>query len=191
MDKRIIRRADERVGRDMILGKEVNLSQRAVVYSPDKLTIGDHSRIDDFCILSCSGGLTIGKYCHVACYTALFAAAGIILEDFAGLSGHCVVYSKSDDYSGETMSNPTVPEKYKAVKSGLVVLRKHVLVGHGVTIMPGVTIGEGTAIGAKSFVNKDCEPWSIYAGIPAKRVGERSKNLLVLEKDLLHGAGYL
>ena len=175
----------------MILGKEVNLSQRAVVYSPDKLVIGDHSRIDDFCILSCSGGLTIGKYVHVACYTALFAGAGIILEDFAGLSGHCVVYSQSDDYSGETLSNPTVPVQYKNVKSGLVILKKHVLVGHGVTIMPGVTIGEGTAIGAKSFVNRDCEPWSIYAGVPAKKVGERSRNVLNLEQELLREEGYL
>ena len=175
----------------MILGKEVNLSQRAVVYSPDKLVIGDHSRIDDFSILSCSGGLMIGKYCHVASYTALFAAAGIILEDFAGLSGHCVVYSKSDDYSGETMSNPTVPEKYKNIKSGLVILKRHVLVGHGVTIMPGVTIGEGTAIGAKSFINRDCEPWSIYVGVPAKKVGERSRNVLNLEQELLREEGYL
>ena len=135
--------------------------------------------------------MRIGKYCHVACYTALFAAAGIIMEDFSGLSGHCVVYSKSDDYSGETMSNPTVLEKYKNTKSGLVILMKHVLVGHGVTIMPGVTIGEGTAIGAKSFVNKDCDPWSIYAGIPARKVGERSKNLLKLEEEFLRGAGYL
>ena len=175
----------------MILGKEVNLSQRAVVYSPDKLVIGDHSRIDDFCILSCSGGLTIGKYVHVACYTALFAGAGIILEDFSCISGHSVIYSKSDDYSGEYMSNPTVPEKYTKLDSGLVTLKRHAMVGHNVTIMPGVTIGEGATVGAKSYVTRDCEARGIYVGIPARKIGEKSRNVLNLEQELLREEGYL
>jgi len=179
------------MGRRMILGDKVNLSQRAVVYSPDNLVIGDHSRVDDFCILSCSGGLTIGKYVHVACYTALFAGAGIILEDFSCISGHSVIYSKSDDYSGEYMSNPTVPEQYTKLDSGLVILRRHAMVGHNVTIMPGVIIGEGATVGAKAFVNKDCEPWGIYVGVPAKKVGEKSRNVLKLEKEFLSGAGNL
>ncbi len=170
----------------MIVGKNVKISERAVIYNPENLIIGDNSRIDDFCILSCGKGLTIGKYVHVACYTAIFAAAGVILEDFSGLSGHCIIYSKSDDYSGESLTNPTTPDEFKKVKEGLVILKKHVIIGHGSTIMPGVIIGEGTAVGAKSFVNESCANWSIYAGVPARRIDKRSKTLLKLEEELWH-----
>jgi acetyltransferase-like isoleucine patch superfamily enzyme len=50
-------------------------------------------------------------------------------------------------------------------------------------VLPGVTLGEGCAIGAMSLVMKDVEPWSIYAGIPAKKIKERKNNLLKLEKQ--------
>ena len=175
----------------MKLGVGVNISPRVVIYNPENLVVGDYSRIDDFCIISCGEGLIIGSHVHIAAYTALFGAAGIIMEDFSAISSHSVIYSKSDDYSGETMSNPTVPEKYKNVEGGLVTLKRHVLVGEGTVIMPGVTIGEGTAVAAKSFVKRDCLPWSIYAGVPAKWIKERSQNLLRLEKEFLNGSGNL
>jgi acetyltransferase-like isoleucine patch superfamily enzyme len=172
----------------MIVGINVNISPHAVIYDPDKLEIGEHVRIDDFCVLSCGGGLKIGNYVHIACYTALFAGAGIIIKDFSGLSSHCAVYSVSDDYSGESLTNPTIPDKYKKLHRGLVTLEKHVIIGSGVTIMPGVTLGEGAAVGANSLVTKDCDPWGIYAGTPVRRIKERSKNLLRVERDFLDGA---
>ena len=65
------------------------------------------------------------------------------------------------------------------------------MVGHNVTIMPGVTIGEGATVGAKSYVTRDCEAWGIYVGIPARKIGEKSRNVLNLEQELLREEGYL
>lgn len=166
------------------LGKNVLISKKASIYGAEKISIGDNVRIDDFCVLS--GSITLGNYIHIAVYSALFGGdAGIEMKDFTCLSSRCVVYAISDDYSGETMTNPTVPEEYLGVVSKKVILNKHVLVGSGSTILPGVVIGEGTAVGSMSFVNKSIEEWGIYAGIPCKRQKDRSKNLLKLEKDLL------
>ncbi|MEZ4846838.1 MAG: acyltransferase [Bdellovibrionota bacterium] len=59
------------------------------------------------------------------------------------------------------------------VLGGKLVVGNDVYIGARSTIMP-VTIGEGCVIGAGSFVNKDCEPWGIYVGSPAKKIGEKT-----------------
>ena len=105
------------------------------------------------------------------------------IEDFANLSSRICVYSVSDDYSGQTMTNPMVPDEYKAVESAPVHIRRHVIVGSTSVILPGVDLKEGNAFGSFSFINHDPEPWSMNAGIPARKIKDRSKNLLELEKQ--------
>ncbi|MCR5303076.1 MAG: acyltransferase, partial [Lachnospiraceae bacterium] len=48
-------------------------------------------------------------------------------------------------------------------------------IGANCTLLPGVTIGEGAVVGANALVTKDLEPWGIYVGSPAKKIGEREK----------------
>jgi len=172
----------------MIKGTNVKISERAVIYNPDNLVIGDNVRIDDFCILSCGAGLRIGSNIHIAAYTLIVASsAEIIIDDWVGISAHCAFYSGSDDYSGGSMLawNPLVPDKYKNVTKAPIHIGRHALIGHAVTVMPGVTIGEGVSIGVNSFVTKNCVPWAIYAGCPAKLISPRSTKLLELEKQYL------
>lgn len=165
-------------------GKNVLISRKASIYGVGNISIGDNVRIDDFCILS--GKVTIGNYVHVAAYAALFAGdAGIVLKDFAGISSRSAIYAESDDYSGMAMTNPMIPDAYRFVSGSTVTLEKHVLLGTGSTVLPGVTIGEGTSVGSMSLVTKSLEPWGVYVGIPCKRMKERSKNLLELEKKFL------
>jgi len=168
------------------LGKNVLISSKASIYNPSKITIGDHVRIDDFCILSPGeGGIHIGKYVHIACYCVLIGSSPIILHDFSGLSSRVAVYSSSDDFSGEAMPHPTIPDKFRKVISKSVVLQKHVLVGTGSTILPGVILGEGVSVGAMSLVDEKCDPFYLYAGIPAKKLRKRKRDLLILEKQFL------
>lgn len=107
------------------------------------------------------------------------------MQDFSGLSSRCVIYAESDDYSGKTLTNPTVPEEYQELIEGKVILRKHVIIGSGTTILPGVEIGEGSAVGSMSLVNKTLDAWGIYAGIPCQYKKERSKKLLEAEMKLV------
>lgn len=161
--------------------KNVLISRKCSIYGAQNIEIGNNVRIDDFCILS--GHITIGNYIHISAGAMLFAGdAGIELHDFSGISSRCAVYAISDDYSGIALTNPTVPEQYRKIQSGKVVLEKHSLVGSGSTILPGVTIREGTAIGAMSLITKSTETWKIYCGIPAKILKGRKKNLLELEE---------
>ena len=75
--------------------------------------------------------------------------------------------------------------KYKKEIFRPVTLGKHVIVGANSTILPGVSISEGCSVGAMSLVNKSTDPWGIYFGIPARRIKDRKKNILELEKSFL------
>ena len=111
--------------------------------------------------------------------------AGIFIQDFANFSQRVNVFANSDDYSGESMTNPMVPIKFKNLAQERVVIGKHVIIGCGSVVLPGVEIREGSAIGALSFVNHDIEKWSIYAGVPARKVKNRSRELLRLENEFV------
>jgi galactoside O-acetyltransferase len=83
------------------------------------------------------------------------------------------------------MTNPTIPAKFTGVTHGKVFIGRHVIVGCNSVILPNIALADGVAIGALSLVNKDCAAFSIYSGHPAKRIKERSRNLLVLEQAFL------
>ena len=141
-------------------------------------------RIDDFCILS--GQIKLGSHIHIAAGTYLFAgSAGIEIEDFSGLSSKCCIYAESDDYSGVTLTNPTILKKYKKVTSKKVTVGRHVIIGSGACVLPGVTLNEGASLGAGSLLTKSAESWSIYFGSPAKKIRRRKQDLLKLEPEFL------
>lgn len=166
------------------LGKNVKISKKASIYNANQIEIGDNSRIDDFCVIS--GTIKIGKFVHIAPLSLIAGGEkGVFMDDFSGLAYHVSVFSQSDDYLGRTLTNPTVPNKYKREKREAVHLSRHVIVGANSVILPGVTIAEGCSIGAMSLIKRSTEPWGVYAGNPAKRILERRRNLLDLEKQFL------
>jgi len=168
------------------VGDNVQISDRASFYGTSRIALGDNVRIDDFCVLSAGvGGISIGKHVHIAVYSSLIGAGKITLSDFCNVSSHVSIYSSNDDYSGATMTNPTVPSEYTGVTHADVYLGKHVIVGSGSVILPGVTLEEGVAVGALSLVTKRCEAFGIYAGNPARRIKERRRDLLELEQRFL------
>lgn len=171
------------------VGENVRLSTKASIYGASQISIGSNSRIDDFCVLSAGeGGIDIGRNVHVAVMSSLIGKGRIKLDDFCNISSRVSIYSSSDDYSGEFLTNPTIPEEFTNVDHRGVMLRRHVIIGSGTVILPGVTIGEGAAVGALSLVAKDLEPFSIYAGSPLRWIKSRSKGLLELEKLYLDTA---
>lgn len=164
-----------------VLGDNVKISRKASIYGASHMQIASNVRIDDFCLLS--GKIQIGNHVHIAPYTSLCGGnSGITIGDFANLSRKIEVFAVSDDFSGETLTNPTIPDEFKNVLDAPVHIERHVLIGATSVILPGVTLGEGCVVGALSLVKENLQPWMIYAGAPAKRIKPRSKNLLALEK---------
>jgi Acetyltransferase (isoleucine patch superfamily) len=165
------------------VGHQVLISKTARIYHPEKVTIGNHVLIDDFTILN--GEIRIGNYVHISSNTELYPGkASITIEDFVGISSHMSIYATSDDFSGASLNNPTVPQALRFEKDLPVIIKKHVLFGTHCIVLPGVTIGEGCCFGSASLVNKDTEPWGMYVGAPARRIREREKGLLEFERRM-------
>lgn len=157
-------------------GKDVKISRFARFYSPGKISIGHNVRIDDFCILS--GNISLGSHIHISAYVALYGAMGIIMEDYTGISAKSVIYSAMDDFLGDYLIGPIHDERMTNVTGGPVIMRKYSQIGANCLIFPNLEVKEGAVIGACSMLKCEAEPWSIYAGIPAVKKKDRSKNLL-------------
>ena len=157
-------------------GTNVLISKKCSIYSSENISVGNNVRIDDFCILS--GNITIGNNVHISAYSALYGVKGIVFKDHSGCSARTTIYSAMDDFSGDYLIGPVSPEESTNVTGGKVIIGEFVQLGAHCLVFPNVTIQDGSVVGALSLVTKDIPEWSIYAGIPAKKLRDRSKGLL-------------
>ena len=156
------------------VGRSVCISRHALLFAPDRITIGDYSRIDAFCIIAASArGIRIGRNVHVSAYVSILGREEVDIGDFATISVRCSIFSSNDDYSGATMTNPTVPGRFRGAVDAPVLIGPHAILGTAVTVLPGVRIGESASIGAGSLIKADVPALAIMAGIPARLIRMR------------------
>jgi len=163
-------------------GENVLISKKCSIYDAQNISIGNNVRIDDFCLLS--GKIKIGNYVHISAYSALYAKFGIEIDNYCGISPRCTLLSATDDFSGDFMISPLVKEKFTNVTGGKIVMEKFTQIGVQSVVMPNVIFKEGAVCGAFSFVNKNLEEWGIYAGIPARKIKNRNRKIIELEKQM-------
>ncbi|CDU01191.1 acyltransferase [Vibrio coralliirubri] len=149
----------------MIKGTIYNLAK---IVGKDNFILGEKSQIDDFCFINSGGKTEIGRNVHIASFTTIVGGGECVIGDFAGLSAGCRVITASDDFSGPYLTNPTVHSDFTNVKSGKVEIGRHAIIGTNSVIFPGVTIGEGCAVGAGAVIRKNLKPWTVYAVIDGK-----------------------
>lgn len=114
----------------------------------------------------------LGQKTDIGAFTAIFAHYGVIIEDEVQIGSHCTLYSAS-----------TIDEK-----KGPVTLKQNCRLGSHSVVMPGVTIGENTVVGAQSFVNKNLSPNEVWAGSPVKFLMTRDEYLEKLRKRNINEA---
>lgn len=167
------------------VGENVRVAKNMTIIGLENVSLANNVRIDGNTVIAAhTGALTVGNYVHIGGGCFLGCAGTINLCEFSGLSRNVCVFSGSDDFAAAALTNPTVPSKYRKVMNAPVIIERHVVVGAGSVILPGATIGEGSSVGALSLVTKSLKEWGVYAGIPVKRLKERSKDLLTLENAL-------
>lgn len=166
------------------VGEDVKVHERASLYGLENISLGDHTRIDDFAIIIATGPVTVGHHVSIPNFCFLGGKHGIELGDFVTLAPGVKLFSASDDYSGEFLTGPTVPPSLTGGRHGPVVLRRHVLLGAGTIVLPGCTIDEGSSVGALSLVKEDLPAWGMFAGIPCRRLRARHRDLLNRESAI-------
>jgi galactoside O-acetyltransferase len=164
------------------IGSSVLISKNCTFIKVENISIGNNVRIDGNVTLAVSNGfIKIGSYVHIGNTCHINGTGGVEILDNSTISQGVRIYSASDDFSGMSHTNPTMPLSTRNLEIGKIVLREFSLIGSGCVILPSVTVGEGAAVGALSLVKSDLEPWAIYGGVPAKKIKNRSKNLLKIK----------
>jgi len=123
------------------VGSEVRLRMPVVVYAPEKLSIGSQVDIGEFVVLRANGGLTIGDRVLVAAHATL-----------------------------TTRGHPILPPRYGRTVDGPIVLEDDVWVGAAAVVLPGVTIGRGSIVGAGAVVTRDVPANTIVGGVPGRPI---------------------
>ncbi len=155
------------------VGHDVRIHKSCIIFGGKRIHIGSHVRIDCFSLLSAGEqGITIGDHVHIAVGVCLFGSGGRIkVDDFAGISARTLLYTATDDYTAGHLTGPTIPDEYRKLIVGDIVLNKHSVIGCA-------------TVGALSFVNRDVPDFDVVAGIPAVRRSSRSREILDSEKQL-------
>ena len=167
------------------VGENVTVDPTARLIGISRIAFGSNTRVDAFCVLSAGeGGIQLGSHVHVAAHAFVAGAAPIVVDDYAGLSGRVSVYSSNDDYTGGALTGPTVPDELRNVTSAPVHIGRHCVVGAGSVVLPGATLATGATVGALSLVRGEIPEFEVWAGIPARRIGERGRDVLRLEREL-------
>lgn len=139
------------------------------------LEMGPRSRIYRRCRLRAPWKIRIGPGSVVGCGVELDGRGHIDIGENVNISSDAMLWTMQHDHRAPNF----------AANPAKVTLEKYVWLGPRVIVLPGVTVREGCVVGAGAVVTKTTEPYGIYAGIPASRVGERARDL-----DYVPGRSY-
>ena len=145
-------------GRLKRCGVDVRIAPSVVIRYPELVSIGDHVAIDDFTYVTTS--LEIGSYVHIGPQRSIIGGkiGQCSMEDFSGLAAGCRLVCASGDFFGSGLLHPFVPPHCRGeLHAAPINFKKYSIVGTGVTIHRGVTLGEGAAVGGASLVLEDLE----------------------------------
>ena len=154
-------------------GKDLFIDNDALIKFPDNVELGNHVAIDKG--FYCTTKLIVGDYVHLAPYSVVIGGKDSLLEmkHFSGIASGGKVVCGGDDFTTGALMNPQVPHKYRDSVSKPVKFEMFSCLGVNSCVLQGVTLAEGSVIGAHSLVTKDTEPWTIYVGSPARPIKKR------------------
>ena len=129
-------------------------------------TIGENTVIHPPIFTILADKVKIGKNVTILNGFQCMSAGGLTIEDNTMISLNCTIATNNHDmYDRDVITCKPVH------------IKRNVWIGVNVTILPGVTIGEGAVCCAGCVVTKDVEPYTVVAGIPAKKVNDRPRDL--------------
>lgn len=168
------------------IGTDVFIAESVVMRRPHLVSIGSHVAIDHGVYITTQAQL--GDYIHLSPYITVIGGEKSRLEvgDFCTIAAGTRIIAGSDSFMGHGFTSVTVPEQYRdTVTFSTVKLERFAGIGTNAVIMPGVTIAEGSVVGANALVTKSTEPWTIYMGSPARPVKLRPREkMLAYAKEL-------
>jgi acetyltransferase-like isoleucine patch superfamily enzyme len=162
-------------------GEDVYISPNVEIRRPHLVNVGNHIAIDSGFYITTQAEL--GNYIHIAPYvTVIGGVTGVLkMANFTNISVGGKIICGSDEFLGEGLiTAPGIPDVYRDnLRIAPVVFEDFANVGANVVILPGVTLAEGSVVGACSLVTQNTEPWTIYVGVPARPLKSRPKAKMI------------
>jgi acetyltransferase-like isoleucine patch superfamily enzyme len=159
------------------VGEEVQVFENALVLKPETISIGDGSRIDDFCRLEGGELLQIGRNVHVSSFSSVIGGGTCLIGDMADVAHGARVITGSDqpDAAMSTMS----PMEWRHVELSTIVIDHLAFLANNAVMLPGTSLGVGAIAAAGSVVTKPVPPWGIWSGVPARPLRVRDRSALI------------
>jgi acetyltransferase-like isoleucine patch superfamily enzyme len=146
-----------------------------IILKPEMLTIADTARVDSLVKIEGGLGVTIGEYVHIASFCHINGGGGrVVLGNHVGLGSGAKIIGGCNRPDALSMSAAS-PAGMQHVARQTTILHDYAFVGTNGIVMPGVTLGEGAVLGAGAVATHDIPPWEVWAGIPARRIGLRTR----------------
>jgi acetyltransferase-like isoleucine patch superfamily enzyme len=159
------------IGRNSTICKYSILEVDTIDITESKIVIGDRTLISSFAILRTHGGtIKIGDGCFVNSFSALYGHGDLTIGDNCLIGPQVTIIPVNYGYKDRN-----IPLRQQTPTMKGITIGDDVWIGAGVTILDGCTIGNGCVIGAGAVLTKSIEPYSIVAGVPAKKIGMRDE----------------
>jgi acetyltransferase-like isoleucine patch superfamily enzyme len=160
-------------------GDDVRIDDHVQITRPHLVDIGDHVAIDFG--FYCSTQLKIGDYVHISPHVSVVGGEAALLEidSFITISSGSRLICGGETFSGEGLVGPFVPPQYRdTLKVAPIRLRRFCGIASNVVVFAGCDVAEGSVVGAGSVLTSSTEPWTIYAGVPARPIKKRRSDLM-------------
>ncbi|HEY1595335.1 MAG TPA: hypothetical protein VGF74_08055 [Thermoleophilaceae bacterium] len=168
---------DDFMARFASVGEDVLVFEHALILKPEAISIGDKSRIDDYSRIEGGERTEIGPRIHISSFCSIFGGGTALLGDMCGMAQGSRLISGSEQATGAM--NPVSPDEWRDVSTSTVVLDHLSFVAANAVLLPGTSLGFGAIAAAGAVVNKPVPAWEIWAGVPARPIGRRDRDILI------------
>ena len=157
----------------MIEKTDIIIHETAIIKRPEEVNIGSHVAIDPFFYITTRA--IIDDWVHIGSHVSVIGGkeAILLIGNYVAISTGCRLICCSDDFTLKGLAIPFLPGNERKLYGSFIDIKSKAILGANVVVLPDVTIGEGAVVGANSLVKTDLDAWGIYAGTPAKKIGER------------------
>lgn len=160
-------------GGGIVVGDSVVVDERVSLHGSSDgsaaISIGDGVHLWPNVLLDSAGGnIAVGSNVSIGSYTEVYGHGGCEIGDDCQIAGHCYIIPANHNFD-----NPDLPIREQGMVCKGIKIEPDCWLGHGVSILDGVTIGRGSVIAARAVVTKDVPELSVVVGIPGRVIGRR------------------
>jgi acetyltransferase-like isoleucine patch superfamily enzyme len=156
------------------IGRDVVLEEGVLVFKPERIRLGSNIYVGHYAVLRGFdiNEMVIGDDTWIGQFCYLNSAGGIEIGRRVGVGPGVKIMSSRHGEEGRSL-----PVLMCDIEFAKVTIEEGSDIGIGAIILPGVTVGRGAIVGAGAVVTRDVEPFSVVAGVPARRISQRPETM--------------